>query len=337
VVVVAVAATRGSTGGLTLFQADHRDQAAATGAPGKDATDRARPGVLTAPAPKKGAVQRPMVVVEGTALKPLPEKALRRSKLADLAERLRNKKADSTAIPAFTVAMLNILGSQHSAGPGGFGPGTSRASTATQMLLSRGASIIGFSEIQRDQLGVFTRNAPAFGVYPGDAAGSQGVPQSLAWDTNVWELKESSTFSIPFSHQVRPQPVVRLSNVETGNDVWVVNIHNSPEGMQAERNRASAIEIDIINNLMEDGIPVVLIGDFNEKGEVMCRFTGATALVSAVGGTSDGGVCRPPARPRVDWIFASPGLTQESFLVTRAAPVPRITDHAALFSTLSHP
>ena len=47
---------------------------------------------------------------------------------------------------------------------------------ATQMLLGRGSSIIGFSEIQGDQLGVFTNNAPSYDVYPGTSLGSAGIP-----------------------------------------------------------------------------------------------------------------------------------------------------------------
>ena len=57
-----------------------------------------------------------------------------------------------------------------------------------------------------------------------------------------------------------------------------------------------------------------------------------TALESAIGG----GSCYPPPQPmRVDWIFASPSFTFGTYEVTRAAPVPYITDHAALFSRLS--
>lgn len=333
VVFVGVAAARGTAGGLTLFQAEPMTAQAQTGIE-TQATKTARPGGATArsrPALTPGR----FVVVRGTELEPRPEpKPDRdRSKLAGLAERA----GKSTAMTSFTVGMLNILGSQHTAGgQGGYGRGTVRAYTATQLLLNRGASIVGFSEIQRDQLSVFQRNAPGFGVYPGAVAGPRGVPQTLAWNTAVWELQEAYTFSIPFSGQIRPQPVVRLEQIETGQQIWVVNVHNSPQGMEAERDRATVTEIGVINALAATGKPVILTGDFNERAEAMCQFTSATPLVSAVGGSSDGG-CFPPPGARVDWIFASPELTQEGYLVTRAAPVPSITDHAALFTTLSRP
>lgn len=252
-----------------------------------------------------------------------------RSKLA------KSVEAQQTGtVPEFGIAMLNVLGSQHTKPGHGYASGTSRMYTATRMLLSRGVSVVGFSEIQRDQLGVFQRNAPGFAVYPGTALGGKGVPQSVAWNTSVWRLVDAQTISIPFSHQVRPQPIVRLANIATGTEIWVMNIHNSPEGMEAERDQATNAEIAKVNELTADGTPLVMTGDFNEKVESFCRFTASTRLDSAVGGTNSG-TCVPPAHPRVDWIFATDEFTRGSYLVTRAAPVPSITDHAALFARLS--
>lgn len=245
----------------------------------------------------------------------------------------RAERAAAPTISDFGVAMINILGSQHTAGgKGGYASGTSRAYTATQMLLARGSSIIGFSEMQNDQLGVFLNNAPAYDVYPGYALGNAGVPTSLAWNTAVWRLVETQVIYIPFSGQIRPQPVVKLANVASGVEIWVMNVHNSPQGMEGERDRAEAVELAKINELTADGTPMIVMGDFNEKQEILCRVTASTALESVIGG----GSCYPPPQPmRVDWIFASPSFTFGSYEVTRASPVPYITDHAVLFSRLS--
>jgi hypothetical protein len=268
-------------------------------------------------------------VVEAVRIKPAPEPKEPRAPLAGRAERAREA---TPAISDFGVAMLNILGSQHTAGGrGGFASGTSRAYSATQMLLARGVSIIGFSEIQGDQLAVFTNNAPAFDVYPGTSLGSAGIPTSVAWDTGVWRLVSASTVTIPFSGQQRPSPVVKLANVATGAEVYVLNFHNSPGGMEGERDQAQAIELAKIRELEATGVPIIVTGDFNEKMEALCAFT-ATSLQSAVGG----GYCYPPPySPRVDWIFASESFSVNSYEVTRAAPVPYITDHHALFARLS--
>lgn len=268
-------------------------------------------------------------VVQAVRIEPAPKPDKQRLGLAERAERAREA---ATTIPDFGVAMLNILGSQHTAGgKGGFASGTSRAYAATQLLVSRGASIIGFSEIQADQLGVFTNNAPSYDVYPGTSLGSAGIPTSVAWDTRVWRLVEASTLTIPFSGQQRPSPVVRLANVATGAEVWVMNFHNSPGGMEGERDQAQAIEIAKVRELEATGIPIIVTGDFNEKLEALCAFT-ATSLQSAVGG---GNCYPPPYSPRVDWIFASESFSVNSYDVTRDAPVPYITDHHALFARLS--
>ncbi len=269
----------------------------------------------------------PLTVQPGVHLrKRPPSKAEQAKKLAAEAEKL----ARVQSISSFVVASFNILGSQHTRGKSGYGPGTARALNATRYITSRGASIVGFSEIQRDQLSVFRRNAPGYGVYPGESLGSAGVPTTLAWNTGVWSLKEAWTFNIPFSGQIRPAPVVRLANVATGAEIWAVNVHNSPRGMQAERDRAMAIEVGIFNKLAASGLPVVVTGDFNEKAQALCRVTSATPLVSAVGGSG----CAPPRGARVDWIFASPSLTVESYVADRSAPIPSITDHAVMLSRL---
>jgi hypothetical protein len=317
--------------GSSALKADQ--MAAEAAAAERPEADRASPDArsVSDPAPEPVAKAPTFYrVVEAVHIKraPKPEKQERLT----LAERAEEEQEAEPSIPDFGVAMLNILGSNHTqGGKGGYAPGTSRAHSATQMLLARDASIIGFSEIQRDQLAVFTNNAPGYGVYPGTSLGSPGIPTTVAWDTSVWELVEAHTVTIPFSGQQRPAPVVKLAHVATGAEIWVMNIHNSPGGMEAERERAEAIELAKVRELEATGIPIILTGDFNEKQEALCDFT-ATSLESAVGG----GYCYPPPQPmRVDWIFASEVFSVNSWDVTRAAPVPYITDHAALFARLS--
>jgi hypothetical protein len=317
--------------GSSALKADQ--MAAEAAAAERPEADRASPDArsVSDPAPEPVAKAPTFYrVVEAVHIKraPKPEKQERLT----LAERAEEEQEAEPSIPDFGVAMLNILGSNHTqGGKGGYAPGTSRAHSATQMLLARDASIIGFSEIQRDQLAVFTNNAPGYGVYPGTSLGSAGIPTTVAWNSAVWELVEAHTVTIPFSGQQRPAPVVKLAHVATGAEIWVMNIHNSPGGMEAERERAEAIELAKVRELEATGIPIILTGDFNEKQEALCDFT-ATSLESAVGG----GYCYPPPQPmRVDWIFASEVFSVNSWDVTRAAPVPYITDHAALFARLS--
>ncbi len=315
-----------SGGAVGRGSAALKSDPAAAEAPDPSAPDTSDP---TTGASDPGGAAGRYRVVEAHRIEPAPE----RDRLS-LAERAERAREDTPSIADFGVAMLNILGSNHTAdGQLGYASGTARAYSATQMLVGRGASIIGFSEIQGDQLGVFTNNAPTYDVYPGTSLGSAGIPTTVAWDTRVWRLVEATTVTIPFSGQLRPAPVVRLANVASGAEVWVMNVHNSPQGMEGEREQAEAIELAKVRELEATGVPIIVTGDFNEKMEALCAFT-ATSLQSAVGG----GYCYPPPQPsKVDWIFASEAFSVNSWEVTRAAPVPYITDHAALFARLSLP
>jgi endonuclease/exonuclease/phosphatase family metal-dependent hydrolase len=139
-------------------------------------------------------------------------------------------------------------------------------------------------------------------------------------------------------------PVVRLRHRETGREIYAMNVHNSPrdrQGREDERDRAEAVEIAAVNALAEDGVPIVLMGDFNEHAEVFCRVTAQTTLVAANGGSpsenAQGGGCLPPAAMRVDWIFGSRELEFDGFRIDTTPAVRRITDHAVLSATVTVP
>ena len=288
--------------------------------------------------PASSARQLPpfQVVAAGPVLKRRPPAnrgtgGQSRSDLADRAERAARQPTEP-----FVVSSFNILGSQHTRGTK-WAAGTARAGMAASLIANRGVSIVGFSELQRDQLGVLDARLPNFDFYPGTALGSKGIPTTIGWNTTVWKVVDVDSFTIVFSSQHRPQPIVRLRHVETGREIIVVNVHNSPRNMQAQRDAARAVEVAKINELAEStGLPIVLTGDFNEKERAFCAFTGSTPLQSAVGGSNDG-VCRLPAGAKIDWIFASPEIVRHSYDVSRAAPVPAITDHSVMFAELSLP
>src|SRR5690606_4324476 len=94
----------------------------------------------------------------------------------------RNATRSSFACEVMT---FNVLGSQHSAPSGGrpaFAPGRVRAEWSTDLIERRGASLIGLSEPQPDQitqLDVATQGAYSF--YPGNTQGYDATPQSVMW------------------------------------------------------------------------------------------------------------------------------------------------------------
>lgn len=117
-----------------------------------------------------------------------------------------------------------------------------------------------------------------------------------------------------------------------------MNVHNAPQGRQAERDAALAKELPVVNSFRkESGLPVFLVGDFNEKATLFCKVTSRTDLVAANGG-SNGGSCSPPGgRLRVDWIFGSPDATMTGYRDEQGADVRRVTDHAMLWTDVTVP
>ena len=237
-----------------------------------------------------------------------------------------------TAPTSFNLATFNILGSQHTAGSARYASGSTRARWAARLLLERHVDVVGFQEIQPDQLRAAWHGFRGrYGVYPGKRLGYQGVPQSLFWNKAYWTLMKARTITIPFLGQHRIQPAVRLRSTTTGRQIWFVNVHNAPRGRQAERDVAIQIEAALVRQLGRSGKPVFLVGDLNEKDAAFCGLTGTTTLTSPAGGSNDGGWCLPPAGMRIDWIFGT-RTSFSGYLVDKSPAVSRITDHAVLFT-----
>ncbi len=241
----------------------------------------------------------------------------------------------------FGLTQFNILGSNHTA-PGSdadhFAPGTIRTEWAASLVDDIRADVVGFSEIQRDQLATFDRAAGgAFDAYPGTSLGGSGIAASLVWRRSVFTAVEKRSVTIPFMGQQRQMPYVKLRHDATGRVLWVMNVHNAPRDRQAERDVARAREIAILVELRRSGLPVFFVGDMNEKAEIFCDVTEKTDLEAAQGGTNDGVTCRPPADMRVDWIFGSSDARFTSFSFDRSTPVRRITDHHVLVSRVRVP
>ncbi|GAB2754084.1 hypothetical protein GCM10027020_02680 [Nocardioides salsibiostraticola] len=245
---------------------------------------------------------------------------------------------------SFVLTSFNVLGSQHTrAGKNAerFASGQVRARAAASLIASYGSTVVGLQELQRDQLAVLAGIAgDRWAFYPGTTLGGSGVPQSMMWDTAVWEPTFTGSITIPFVGTTRPQPIVRLRHRETNREIYVLNVHNSPrdrQGRENERDKAEQIEIAAVQELRKDEIPVFVIGDFNEKADAFCAFAGKAGLQAAQGGTAEAGSCRPPAAMRVDWLFGTRDITFSDFRFDTSPAVRRITDHAVLTATVSVP
>ena len=242
------------------------------------------------------------------------------------------------------MATFNVLGASHTNTGGnkrGWLPASVRMGYAVSTLDTYDVDVVGLQEFESSQYQTFaSRTAGAWGVYPGLSGDPRAVRNSIAWRNDTWQLVQGSTFSIPYFHGSQvPTPVVLLKNVESGREVYFINVHNPATtgrwgNNERWRDAATAIEVSLITQLHTAGYPVVLTGDFNEREEVFCRVTGSTTMHAANGG-SVGSPCLPPGNLNVDWVFGSPEIEFTDFLATKAGVIPRATDHPLVVTDAS--
>lgn len=242
---------------------------------------------------------------------------------ADLAKAA--EEAARTRPYSFRITTFNVLGSNHTV-PGGSNPGYAAGRTrigwAAELLAGYGSEIVGFQELQGDQYAVLSAAlADGFDLHT-PPVGSGTMQTTLAWRRDAWEATWTSAITSPFMGGNRTRPIVRLRHRDTLRELYVINVHNSPQGRQAERDAARAIQVEAINELRSDGLPILLIGDMNER-ERVCQDLGARADLRPSRGSCAG-------RMRVDWIFGSPDLTFTDHQEDRSPAVARITDHAVI-------
>ena len=241
---------------------------------------------------------------------------------------------------SFRVSSYNILGAAHTA-PGGNKPsyasGEQRMGAQVAMIRSQGVDLVGFQEFEPPQFRSFMRRTGgAWGVYPAMSAGRGGLRQSIAWRQDTWELADYRTIPIPyFRGNPVPMPVILLTHKETKRQLYVINIHNpasNPRRGNNERWRdvATSRQVSEVRRLKEKApqVPVILMGDFNEKLEAYCRVTGSGMVAANPGGAAGG--CSPPALMGIDWIFGTSDLVFSDY---RKLATGRTSDHPMLVAS----
>lgn len=266
--------------------------------------------------------------------------ALARKREARIAELLAKRKARQEAREPepFTVRIgsFNVLGSQHT-GPGGprpFPAASTRTPQAAALAVAHGVDILGTQELQADQLaGMMSRTGMA--AYPGYSWGQMETDNSILYDDEVFELVETSQFTITFMGRPRPQPIIKLRHRATGSELYVVNTHTSPGGgaYLVQRRNAQAALAAVVNDLKATGLPVLVTGDMNDREEFWCQVAPRAGLTAPNGGSwSDG--CRPPPSPLpVDWVVGAGPVTWSNYWRDTSSVTRRISDHFFISAT----
>jgi hypothetical protein len=238
---------------------------------------------------------------------------------------------------AVTVASFNVLGSSHTRHSRRFATGVERMANVVELLERHDVEVVGFQELQADQLTSFlTRTGGSYDVYPGFALRLMDTDNSIAWDTSQWQSVLETTVLIPyFDGRLRPMPVVKLRNLQTGMTAWFANFHNpatnrSHPGQDGWRAQAIQLEVQLARQLKATGLPVFFTGDMNERDEVFCPLTGQAPMRAARGGTNRNGVCDPRRPWYVDWIFGLKRQPFSAYVEDTSALVKRTTDHPVI-------
>ena len=238
----------------------------------------------------------------------------------------------------FVISSFNVLGSHHTApggGTKGYASGTQRIREAVKLLEGRKVDVVGFQELQNDQVKEIKQIAgDTYGLYPGNSLGPRGSQNSIAWRKDKFKVVEAYTVKMP-SHKgmLRETPVMRLRDKQTGEEVYIVNVHNAPGfhkggAQQHWRDKATDLQVDLLNKLKRSGIPVVLTGDMNEKENYFRRMS-READMNAANELPNGQL---PKRLGIDWIFGSQDVTFKSFQRLGESIAKKVSDHPMLVS-----
>ncbi|MCY7396463.1 MAG: endonuclease/exonuclease/phosphatase family protein [Nocardioides sp.] len=238
---------------------------------------------------------------------------------------------------SFSIGTFNVLGSQHTAGRLPLGPGKERAATAAKLILRKGFDVIGLQEVQPDQLRVLRRNLPDHDIWPGKTLGAGGVRLQIAYDRRVFSVVSSGSIDTPFDRQVRPMPWVELQNLASGRSIYVVNTHNSPRGMEQERDVATDQQVALIEQLRATRKAVFFLGDMNETREIFCKVAGRAGFDAANGGSATSRRdCTPPSgRIHIDWIFGAGPVSFTAYQWYAGRQVRATSDHHLIRAQVS--
>lgn len=233
---------------------------------------------------------------------------------------------------SFVISSFNVLGSSHTTAGGNkpqYRSGPARIHDAVKILEQEKVEVVGFQEFQTNQAKEFLKIAGEdYGLYPGPKLGGGPVQNSVAWRKDTFDLVKPATFEIPYFHGHKMKmPVVLLRHKRTGQEIYVLNIHNPAStkrvgDQERFRDAATQIEIDLVNRLRATGKPVFLTGDFNEREEAFQKVTRGAAMTSA-----DAPSGKPAKRMGIDWIFGTQGVRFSGYERRDDALVDRTTDH----------
>lgn len=253
---------------------------------------------------------------------------------------------------AFSVMTFNVRGAYFDDGPNCW---PNRADLNLELLKRHAPDLIGFQEVQRDNVARYERELSDYLSYiglPVDIQTHEAQRNAIYWRHERFEFQFASGFYLGPSPEtwqtgwgcewMRAATWVRLRERETGSSFVHLNTHLSAMSGEA-RDRGAALIVQRLTEIAPDA-PVVVTGDFNARPgsrahETFTRsgFADAFETVdhSAPPTTSHGFQGLQPfnADARIDWILINNGFKAHSYaVVTDAEPPVYPSDHFPVVS-----
>lgn len=246
----------------------------------------------------------------------------------------RTGATGASAPEPFRVASFNVLGNVHTE-PGtrsGWRTGVVRVRMGLRHLNALHIDLVGLQEFEPKQAVAFRAAA---GAQWATWSGSRDTGNSVAWRTRTFEFVSGHTFPIRyFAGTVRHVPVVLLRLKATGQEMWIVNVHNpasiSKFGDQSHWRQVDVIsERKLLTHLAGTGTPVLFTGDMNDTAAFYYPVTANRVLHAAADVASGDGHC--VVFPGIDWVLGSKTVRFSGWTVDRSV-TGTVTDHPIVYA-----
>lgn len=246
------------------------------------------------------------------------------------------KQAAKRKATKFHVASFNILGYNHTRKGGdrkGFADGVTRMEYAYRVLNNHHVNVVGFQELQPPQFEKFNRmTGKKWSVWPGARFERIAMHNSIAWKTRKWDKVDATYMKIPYFKGERVKmPVIKLRHRKTGRNVYFANFHNPADtygNAQKWRDKARRKQIALAKRKFDQGVPLIITGDMNERDKYFCNMVGKAPMRAANGGKNPKNKpCDTPVPMGIDWIFGTRYIEFTQYSKVESKLVRRTTDH----------
>jgi hypothetical protein len=225
--------------------------------------------------------------------------------------------AASQVGPPFKVATYNALFASHTDGRNPRRPNypnsTVRTKRAVELFRRSGIDIAGFQEFQRPARRKFRALAPEYRIFDASA-------RSVAWRRDDFKFIEGHTIPTrTYYGRLARTPVVTLRQRATGQRLVVMSVHNpanlkGPAGDYRDEATQQQLAEVLRYRHTSTPVPVIVLGDMNDRADFFCAFTESGDMHAAAGGSNVNGVCDTPSfNIGIDWIMGSTDVTFSRF------------------------